>query len=114
MTVEDAAEALREMREAQMGGVVATAEELAELEAALDDEEAGNPSGGGDGAGPSNAADPEAGARWESEQRLQEQADRAAAEEDGHVEVEDLSSQIEALVSPSKPPAAKKPNKGGD
>jgi hypothetical protein len=30
------------------------------------------------------------------------------------VEVEVLSSQIEALVSPSKPPAAKKPRTGGD
>jgi hypothetical protein len=30
------------------------------------------------------------------------------------VEVEDLSQQIEALASPSKPPASKKPKKGGE
>jgi hypothetical protein len=30
------------------------------------------------------------------------------------VETEDLSQQIEALASPSKPPEAKKPKKGGE
>jgi hypothetical protein len=38
----------------------------------------------------------------------------AAAKEEEDVEVEVLRSQIEALVSPSKPPTPKKPKKGGD
>jgi hypothetical protein len=100
-TVEDAAEALRELRAAEMGGVLATAEEQAELEAALDDalddalEAAqaggggGGGGGGGDGAGPSN---------------------QAATMED----VEVLSQQLGDLTSPSKSPAPKKPKKGGD
>jgi hypothetical protein len=58
-----------------------------------------------------------AGARYDYEQaekRLQEQTEKAATEEEVEVEVEVLSSQIEALVSPSKPPALKKQKKGGD
>ena len=68
-TVEDAAEALREMRETQMGGVEATVEEQSELEAALEGDEVAVPAaadggggegggggGGGDGAGTSAAA----------------------------------------------------------
>ena len=73
----DTVEALREMREAEAGGVPATAVELAELEAALEDE-------AGDGAG-------------EVEQT-------ATAADDVDVDV----------LSPSKPPAAKKHKKGGD
>ena len=62
--------------------------------------------GGGDGAGPSNAADPEAGARWDSEQaerRRQEQAEKAATED---VEVE--------VPCWGCPPAPKKAKKDGD
>ena len=95
----DTVEAVREMREAQAGGVLATVEEQEELEAALEDEAGG---GGGGGAGPS---DPNAAARWDAEQAA------AAAAED--VEVE-LSQQMGDLTSPSKPPAPKKPKKGGD
>lgn len=47
-TVKDAAEAQREMREAQIGGVVATDAEQAVLEAALE----GAPAAGGGGGGP--------------------------------------------------------------
>ena len=47
----DTVEAVREMREAQHGGVLATAEEQGELEAALEDEAAGGGGGGGGGEG---------------------------------------------------------------
>ena len=65
-TYEDAAEALREMREAQAGGVEATIEEQRELEAAvaeLEAQEAAGPSSatgggrGGGGAGPESPID---------------------------------------------------------
>ena len=76
--------------------MLATAEEQRELEAALEHEVGG---------GPSNPADPGAGARWDAEQA-------AAASQEG-VEV-DLSQQMESMASPSKPPAAKKPKQGGE
>ena len=63
--------------------------------------------GGGDGAGPSNAADPEAGARWDSEQaerRRQEQAEKAAAE--------DVDVEVSCWRSPPAPKNAKKDGDG--
>ena len=57
----------------------------------------------GGGAGPSNRADPGAGARYD---------DEAAVAAEDEMEGE-LSQQMGDLTSPSKPPAPKKP-KGGD
>jgi len=85
--------------------VLATAEEQEELGAAQEDE-----TGGGEG--PSNPADPGAGARWDGEQAERKKQEAAAAAEE--VEVEDLSQQFSDVLSPSKPPAPKKPKKGGD
>ena len=101
----DTDEALREMREAEGGGVLATAAEQEELEAALEDE-----AGGGEG--PSNPADPGAGARYDDEQAEKRKQAAAAAAEDVEVEVE-LNQQFSDVLSPSKPPLAKKPKKGG-
>ena len=95
----DTVEAVREMREAQAGGVLATVEEQEELEAALEEEAGGGGGGGGGGAAAAAAS------------AASFQAAAAAAAED--VEVV-LSQQLEDMSSPSKPPAPKKPKKGGD
>ena len=58
------------------------------------------PSGGE--AGPSNRADPGAGARWDGEQAEKRKQEAAAAEEE--VEVEVLSQQLSEVLSPPKPP----------
>ena len=125
----DTVEAVREMREAQDGGVLVTAEEQEELEAALEDEdEAGGGGGGGGGAGggvggggrgKAGTSNPNAAAMdaaQMAEKRKKEAADdeawQAAAAADD-VEVE-LSQKMGDLTSPSKSPPPKKPKKGGD
>jgi len=61
-------------------------------------------------AGPSNRADPGAGARWDDEQAEKRKQEAAKAED---VEVEVLSQQLGDMNSPSKPPAPKKLDQEG-
>ena len=107
----DTVEAVREMREAQDGGVLVTAEEQGELEAALEDE-------AGDGGAPPSGGPPPAGGEAGTSAsffaaQARKAAEEAAAEEEEEEDLKELSQQFKEALSPSKSPPTKKPKKGG-